>query len=66
MVLDVEAVKVKVESLHKGPLLVTVGVAGVGLTTTVVDAGAETQFAMVTVTEYVPACVVAIFVIVGF
>ena len=49
-----------------GPPLDAVGVAGVGLTTTVVVPAAEVQPETVIVTEYVPASAVAALVRVGF
>jgi DNA-binding beta-propeller fold protein YncE len=52
--------------VHKGPLLVAVGVAGNGLTTTVVDPAALGQPPTVIVTLYVPASVGSTLVIVGF
>ncbi len=51
IVLVVDAVSLIVESLHNGELDVTVGVAGVWLTTTFVVPAMETQLAIVTVTE---------------
>ena len=51
---------------HKGPLLVAVGVAGNGLTTTVVDPAALVHpDALVTVTLYTPASATVTFVILG-
>jgi hypothetical protein len=44
-----------VAPVHKGPLLVAVGVAGIGLTTTVVEPAALVHPPTVTVTLYVPA-----------
>jgi hypothetical protein len=43
-----------------------VGVAGIGLTTTLVVPAAEVQLLTVTVTEYVPASAVVAFARVGF
>ncbi len=51
IVLVVDAVSLIVESLHNGELDVTVGIAGVWLTTTFVVPAMETQLAIVTVTE---------------
>ncbi|WP_207917090.1 hypothetical protein, partial [Flavobacterium hiemivividum] len=48
-------VRFKVEPTHNGPLFDAVGVAGIGLTTTVVEPAALGQPATVTVTLYVPA-----------
>jgi hypothetical protein len=55
-----------VAPVHKGPLLLAVGVAGNGLTTTVVDPAALGQPLTVIVTVYVPASVGSTLVIVGF
>src|SRR6266542_3441463 len=49
-----------------GPPFVAVGVAGTGLTTTLVDPAAEVQPATVMVTKYVPASAVVAFGRVGF
>ena len=49
-----------------GPVLLAVGVAGVGFTTTLVVPAAEVQPLTVTVTEYVPASAVVAFARVGF
>src|SRR5689334_13040715 len=49
-----------------GPPLLTLGVAGDGLTTTLVVPAAEVQPLTVTVTEYVPASAVVAFARVGF
>jgi hypothetical protein len=49
-----------------GPPLEAVGVAGVGLTATLVVPAAEVQPATVTVTEYVPASAVVALARVGF
>ena len=49
-----------------GPVLEAVGVAGIGLTVTLVDPAAEVQLLTVTVTEYEPASAVVAFVRVGF
>ena len=49
-----EADKFKVVPTHKGPLLVAVGAAGIGLTVTVVVAAGLVQPETVEVTEYVP------------
>jgi hypothetical protein len=49
-----------------GPPFVAVGVAGVGLTTTLVVPAADVQPLTVIVTEYVPASAVVAFVRVGF
>ena len=49
-----------------GPLFDAVGVAGIGLTTTLVVPAAEVQPLTVTVTEYVPASAVVAFARVGF
>jgi hypothetical protein len=49
-----------------GPVFDAVGVAGVGLTTTLVVPAAEVQPATVTVTEYVPPSAVVALVRVGF
>src|SRR6478752_3619819 len=49
-----------------GPPLLTVGVAGIGLTTTLVVPAAEVQPLTVIVTEYVPASAVVAFERVGF
>src|SRR5213075_3059288 len=49
-----------------GPVFDAVGVAGIGLTTTLVEPAAEAQVLTVMVTEYVPASAVAAFVRVGF
>ena len=51
---------------HNGLLLVIVGVAGVGLTTTVVDPVAPGQPATETVRLYVPALAAVTLVITGF
>jgi hypothetical protein len=49
-----------------GPVFNAVGVAGTGLTTTLVVPAAEVQPATVTVTEYVPASAVVALARVGF
>ena len=49
-----------------GPPLDALGVAGIALTTTVVDPGDETQLFVVTVTEYVPLFATVALAIVGF
>ncbi len=62
----VEAVRFSVDPSHNGPLLETVGTAGIAFTTTVVLADALVQPLEDVVTEYVPACNKVMFVIVGF
>ena len=49
-----------------GPLLLAVGAAGMGLTTTVVGAGSEVHPLTVAVTLYVPAAARVVVGIVGF
>ena len=51
---------------HNGPLLETVGTAGIAFTTTVVEADALVQPLADVVTEYVPALLVVTLAIVGF
>jgi len=55
-----------VPPVQYGPVFEAVGVAGIGLTTTLVVPAAEVQPLTVTVTEYVPASAVAAFDRVGF
>ena len=62
----VEAVKFSVDPSQRGPLLETVGTAGIALTTTVVLAEALLHPLAVVVTEYVPALLVVTLVITGF
>ena len=61
----VGVLKFNVAPVHKGPLLVAVGVAGNGLTTTVVDPAALVHPFTVMVTEYVPASAMVTLVITG-
>src|SRR2546430_9869916 len=51
---------------QNGPPLLAAGVAGIGLTTTLVVPAAEVQPLTVTVTEYVPASAAVAFARVGF
>lgn len=60
------AVKFNVEPAHMGVLLLAVGAAGVGFTTTVVVAAALPQPLTVATTEYVPAAASVVDAIVGF
>ena len=57
--------RLSVAPSHKGPLFVAVGVAGVGLITTVVEPAALLQPLTVIVTLYVPALATVTLVMLG-
>ena len=62
----VGVLSVKVLPEHIGPLLLAVGVAGIGLTVAEVEPAADVQPLDVTVRLYVPVAAVVAFDIVGF